>query len=406
MNVTKFALRIFLVLSASGGMTPLVCSAGETSPSVPPLKDFVLCAAAQLSVQTDRELSRVIDVSKNSFVVGNPSRHWAVPMDRDPRALQVNYSLELTDVKAQIDSFGIQRVYTPSNDPARQRALEAVHVGIAMQDSLTLAQHLDDHANGSGIGWATVTHLGFAGRSSPTTPAQEAEQLKAHINGGWASGAEQSHEIAKDLVQELYDAIEVTLKLSAPKPLDHPYVLLIVRFRSPGVENDEVRNWVYAKELPPIGASPQSISIRQGGFPKGFQIVTSQVHLYDHGRAVATNLSTSRTDLTREEAPLYAKIDYMGAHKGETLPPSLALSPFEIRAAPRRVEAGERSIYYLRISKDGIPLGCFLDTRCTQRVQNADTLRRLEALRFFPALDKGVAVEGQVAVDLAGFGKS
>jgi len=54
--------------------------------------------------------------------------------------------------------------------------------------------------------------------------------------------------------------------------------------------------------------------------------------------------------------------------------------------------------YYVKVTKNGLPLGAFVDEACTERVTEPDVSSAVMRLRFSPALNKGKPVEGKAVV--------
>src|ERR1035438_3233767 len=69
-------------------------------------------------------------------------------------------------------------------------------------------------------------------------------------------------------------------------------------------------------QVPP---PPVAVHFYEEGFPPAFELQGFDVHLYNRGEEVATNVSPKRVELTRDEAFEYIKMEYISAHKGDTL---------------------------------------------------------------------------------------
>src|ERR1035441_4429036 len=117
-----------------------------------------------------------------------------------------------------------------------------------------------------------------------------------------------------------YDAMEVTFEVSSERRLNSPYVVTITRFHEKGSEPGMLRQLVYAKALDPIGNHPSAVRFLEGGFPLAFELKNFEVHLYNLGAEVATNVAPQREQLTRDEAFNYVKTRYIRAHQDATLP--------------------------------------------------------------------------------------
>ncbi len=146
---------------------------------------------------------------------------------------------------------------------------------------------------------------------------------------------------------------------------------------------------------------PAKIHFVEGGFPFDFEVVDFQLHLYNQGEEVATTESSKRVQLTRDEAFEYVKIEYLTAHKGDTLPavPALALLPPDFRSQ-LSADALKATIF-VRVSKDGRADGAFADASCSKPIVDASFAGIVRSLRFYPALAKGEAVDGIASLNLA-----
>ena len=134
--------------------------------------------------------------------------------------------------------------------------------------------------------------------------------------------------------------------------------------------------------------------LTQGGFPLGFVMDDFKVHLFDRGQELATNVADKRVPLTRDEAFLYLKIDYVSSHKEATLPPTAAMGKLPADLRSRLTSAQFAHTFFVKVSKDGLPGEVFLDEACAQKADDSYLLSVIRDIRFNPALDKGRAVDG------------
>jgi hypothetical protein len=182
--------------------------------------------------------------------------------------------------------------------------------------------------------------------------------------------------------------------------LNDPYFLLVARFREPKAPASSARNWIYAKSLEPLSSTPVRFKLLKGGFPRGYILEDFDVHLYNRGDEVATNVSPKRVPLTRDEAFEYVKIQYLGSHKAATLPPTPAMGklPPDLHS---RLSGGQFSReYYVKVSKEGLAQGAFMDEACSQKIEDGYLENVVKSIRFRPALDKGKPTEGVARLKL------
>jgi hypothetical protein len=184
------------------------------------------------------------------------------------------------------------------------------------------------------------------------------------------------------------------------RPLLNPYVVTMTRFRTPNSPPGAVQNLVYAKSLDPIYKQPTNVHFTEEGFPFNYELLDFQIHVYDRGQEVATNISSRRVELTRDEAFEYVKIEYIGAHRDETLPavPAMGRLPAEL---PTRLAAGNYGgTFFVKVSKDGLADTAYADAACSKRIDDQFLESVVKSIRFKPALDHGKPVEGVAQLNL------
>jgi hypothetical protein len=161
-----------------------------------------------------------------------------------------------------------------------------------------------------------------------------------------------------------------------------------------------VQNMVYAKALHPIDVHLSHVHFAQEGFPFGFEVVDFQLHLYNRGEEIATNVAADRVELTRDEAFEYVKMEYIGSHKGATLPaePAMGKLPAEL---PAKLAQGQyKQTFYVKVSKDGLADEEYSDPACTRRIDDPYLDSVVKRIRFKPALNSGRPVDGFATVNL------
>ena len=181
---------------------------------------------------------------------------------------------------------------------------------------------------------------------------------------------------------------------------DNPYVVIVAQYHDSDEAKGTAHNWIYAKELDPIDRTPRKVTIRKGGFPQGFELEGFQVHLYDRGRELATNVAERRMTLTRDEAFKYVLLEYLAAHKGANVPatPAMARLPPDLRE--RLSGAQFTQTFYVKVTKDGLPQDAYVDPSCLQKVEDAYLQSVIADIRFNPELEKGQPVAGMARLKL------
>ena len=392
------SIAMMVVLATGIALVPAVAAS-------PDEKTHTLFMGLDLSLEHEKTFHRVRDVSGDSFVITAKSAPVFLPVNRASHNLRVASVLKLTSVSATIASLSSERVYSPRNDPRMQRLKEMNRSSAALGDAQSLA--IDKAAAATQA--ITPIYAGSGDSSGSGARAQEAaaqrnaqladeafasaEQLSIRADPAMASADLYAGRIADDLSAELFDAIEVNFELSSEMPLNNPYFLLVARFREPKAAQSTARNWIYAKSLDPIGSKPVKVHVMKAGFPPGYLLEEFKVHLYNRGDEVATNVSTKRVPLTRDEAFEYVKIQYLSSHKAATLPatPVMGKLPADLNV---RLTGGQlNQTYFVKVSKDGNAGEAFLDESCSQKVEDLYLESVLKSIRFKPALEKGKPVD-------------
>jgi hypothetical protein len=199
-----------------------------------------------------------------------------------------------------------------------------------------------------------------------------------------------------------FDLLNVSFNVSSAKPLKNPYIIVITRFHEPRSEAGQFRNLIYAKELNSIEAKPEEVKFVQAGFPPGFELVALDIHLYDRGQEIATNLSPKRREMALPEAFAYIRDSFLRTHKSETLPPTpvmVDVLPADFRD---RVSRGQYAgVIYVKVSTSGLGEDAYSDPACSRRIDDPYLDSIVKCIRFEPALRDGKAVEGTSQVNLS-----
>jgi hypothetical protein len=195
--------------------------------------------------------------------------------------------------------------------------------------------------------------------------------------------------------------VDISFKISSPVPLDDPYMVVLVEFHQRDAKPGESSLMIHAKSLEPIDAKPKYVRIREGGMPVGFKFERYEVHIYNRGKEVATNASAKRVELTAEEARQYMVLEYIGTHKGATIPASVVVGSLP---PPRRQQLSPDQLNrtcYARVAKDGRLLGLYADEGCSLQLTDEITVATVGDIFFNPSLHEGKPVEGVARFRLA-----
>jgi hypothetical protein len=270
---------------------------------------------------------------------------------------------------------------------------------------MVAAQNLSNYVQAQAAGNPSgYSRAAFAAQVPALTAAANSaagnfNQANVDAQGDMYNRGQLTTEMQAELAKGLYDAVEVTFDVSSAARLAEPYVVFVAQYHDPGEAHGTAHNWIYAKALAPIDAKPTKVHILQGGFPAAFALEKLQVHLYNQGREVATNVADKQVPLTYDEAFTYLMLDYLGTHKGVSLPATPALARITDETRIRLGEQFTRT-YYVKVSKDGRPQEAFLDESCSQKVGDPYLSSVINDIRFNPALEKGHPVAGVARLTL------
>jgi hypothetical protein len=354
-------------------------SSGAPAGAEAEARTHTLFMGADFDVQSNKVFHRVQDVSGGSFVIKVNGEEVLVPMNQAPVEFRIQQSLKLTENSATIGDLKGERAYSPANDPVKKFVREQPGGATHLQSSQA--------AMGSTM---AQRDLGIAKSSgSPANIVAQVQQQANSVSASYSSAlsaegsdfnnvGSYSAKLQEELAKKLFDAMDVTFEVASPQPLNSPYVVIVAQYR----ERDE---------RPGI---PRKVRLLQGGLPPGFELLNFKLHLYDRGQELATNVADKRVPLTRDEAFLYLKIDYVSSHKEATLPPTAAMGKLPADLRSRLTSAQFAHTFFVKVSKDGLPGEVFLDEACAQKADDSYLLSVIRDIRFNPALDKGRAVDG------------
>ena len=401
-------------------------------------KTHTLFMGADIFVNLDKDLYPVRDVAGTSWVIDINGKDKVVAANRGAVNLKITPTLKLTEVAATIVGFKKEATYSYENDPSvliTRGLSQAASMNADLLAVSANAQHLADTVSNKALADSAlfagsdhqfgdaalmysaktlpaVTHPGkvppggqFAPPSGATDFLLPEFQAGTILVANQAAAAAQvqtmnGNEPVGRLVTRGLDALDVDFSISSTKPLLNPYIVTMARIRTPGSKPGYVQNHIYARALDPIDAHLNTVHFTEEGFPPEYELLDFQVHIYDRGVEIATNLAANRVELTREEAFEYVKMEYVGAHRGETLQPVAVMGrlPAEL---PTRIASGKYAeTFFVSVSKDGLGHEAFSDRVCTRKIEDPFLVAVVRGLRFKPALANGTPVDGVAAVNL------
>jgi hypothetical protein len=408
-------------------------------------KTHTLFMGADIAINLDKDLYKVKDVFGSNWVIDIKGEQKEISSKQAPVNLKITPTLKLTEVSATIVGFKKEQGYTEENDPS-VRLTRGMNQAASMNADLLAmasnAQHIaDTSASKNSAGQfagaddqfsanammttakyaysnshATTTNGAAGPNASNTAPTATTNTTGANIgtdgtqllNQGITEGAASSaalqtangNEPTGRIATMGFDALDVEFDIRSAKPLRNPYVVTMTRFRQHGAKTSMVQSLVYAEALHPIDEHLSHVKFSERGFPFGYEIVDFQLHIYNRGEEVATNVASDRVELTREEAFEYVKMEYIGAHPKDTLPatPAMGHLPADL---PAQLAAGKYAgAFYVRVSKDGLAKDAYSDSACTKTIDDAYLVSVVRRIRFKPALNNGKPVDSVASIKL------
>jgi hypothetical protein len=401
-------------------------------------KTHTLFMGADIAINLDRDLYHVRDVWGSNWVIDINGREKEISAKQAPVNLKITPTLKLTETSATIVGFKRVAAYSFANDPS-VRLTRGLNQSAVMNNDLKAvadnAQHRVDALNNKEFAQFAASDDQFSANAMMTT-AQYAYS-NTHSAGIDAQGFPKASPVAPTAINNPFgtgdinlgiaataataasnqtrngnepvgkiasgglDAMDVEFDIRSAKPLHNPYVVTMTRFRTAGGKAGMVQNLVFAKSINPIDEHLSHVHFTEEGFPFNYELLDFQLHIYNRGEEIATNIAADRVELTREEAFEYVKMEYVGSHLKETLPaaPAMARLPADL---PSKLSQGKYAeAFYVKVSKDGFADEAFSDPACTRRIDDAYLDSVVKRVRFKPALDKGKPVDGIVTLKLA-----
>jgi hypothetical protein len=415
---------------------------------------------ADIAINLDRDLYNVRDVWGSNWVIEINGREKEIAANRAPVNLKITPTLKLTESSVTVVGFRRVRAYSFGNDPsvrltrglnqsavinndlsavaenaqnradtAQNHALGGAALMAGSDDQFsanameTTAQYAYSNLHSKGVnaaglpvasGGAPSTTTSTSGNTlipgMPEDPMKnlfnnETQQINIgnlqHSANADLNQAANGNEPAGKIATSGLDAMDVEFDVRSAKPLHNPYVVTMTRFHAVGSKPGFVQNMVYAKSLNPIDEHLSHVHFVEEGFPYDYELIDFQLHIYDRGEEIATNIAADRVELTREEAFEYVKSEYIGAHQKDTLSaaPAMAKLPADLPAKLAQGKYG--TAFYVRVSKDGLADEAYADPACTRRINDAYLDSVVQRVRFKPALNSGKPIDGIATLNLA-----
>ncbi len=374
-------------------------------------KTHMLFLGADLAVKHADIWWTVEGTDGKSFLARTDGATQSIPMDAPDFEFTLDHDLKVSANSADIDGLATEKTYSPVTDPLRRwvadRALAASSVDASvnaattrLQGAIAQAAQRDailNNPNTTPQGALAVSQQSGAELAQAQFDFDAAliQAQSQQLDPGWFDRRIQE----KTSEDPGFDAVEFVFTVSPRKSMTDPWVVVFVEFTL--IENEVPlrQHRVFAEPIGPLAAGEKKdIRFTRAGFPQGFQIDHTRVHLFEGDREIATNLSERRTPLTWDETNQFLVLDHIVRHRDNETDASAALIHSLLSPSQRQQIADDGAAYFIRVSPDGAGLGVFVDLACTQPVGDTALVEWVSALPFFPAVSRGKAVEGVVLV--------
>jgi hypothetical protein len=373
---TRIIIQVAMALAP---MLPAAVFGAETDS-----KEFTRFEGLNLLIKSGDAYYPMLGIDGNSAEIRAGNGLTLVPF-KDIKQYRLATATEIRSRRALLEHVDVQRAYTPQNDPRAKWSSSRAALSTMRSDDMQLAE------------MNYLMNQTSAGASSALAGQLNSEPYLDMQNGGNVES-----KIQDELDKNLFDAVQFEFEVSSNKPIPHPYVIIITDIRE-NDSADSASRGIYIKQIDPIDATSGKVTILQGGFPRGFLLDKYQIHLYDNGSEVPTNLSENRIGMTRGEVFAYLEDKYVEAHKGQTVAATVirGSSPVRIRTSVDQETLGRK--IDVKVGKDGAVQDFSAGDAAGTLPDSVGSF--LKGLRFNPALDKGVPVDSKVEAslgDLAG----
>ena len=378
----KSALHLIPALVAWGALMP------STAGAQTPKKVYTLFTGNDISVDMAKGLFPVRDVNGSSWVVVINGQEQVVSGAVGPINLKITPSIKLTESSATVSGFKREPSYTFANDPAvklTKNLSSAASVSASYQAASNQANAVDP---------LTVTSASASGSGTTVAANVMGQNTAGDISQSAAAGVAASLDLQGKQEAVGYDAMTVEFEIASAKPIPAPYIVTMTRFHPRGSVPGTIQSLVFAKALDPIDAKASKVKFSEEGFPFDYEVVDFQMHLYNAGIEIPTNLLEKREEMTPDQAFDYIKKTYLEAHKSDTMhaTPVMAELPSDLGGLVASGKYAET--VYVKVSKDGLADEAFSDIGCTTKIEDPYLDSLVKCIRFKPALTRGVTVEG------------
>lgn len=386
----------------NGASAPADQASTPSGTSVHVAKPYVLFMGADVALEKDKTFDPIDEVADTVIVVTADGKPVNVPKDRNNN-LQVREDLKIASSSVEMSDLKTDRAYSQLADPFRK--IEGYNTAASG------AVNVEDLARGALVNDHTKLDSTAAGSGPAAAQAQQIlAQDQAAVDSATTQTAEAIDMVGRGTSKELgaesggtFDAIRVSFAVTPKSDLAKPYLAIIAHIKDPAGKPDQELPWIHLESLGPMAAGvTRKVNVYEEGLPPGYTLGKCEVHIYDGRSELATNLSSNRAELSRDEMLDFRVIRYIAANSERTLPAMPAMFVSDLRSSLSQDQLNQTC--YVRVAKDGRVAATFIDKEGTQPLQDQALNAALKGLRFKPAIESGKPVEAVVAIRLGKLG--
>lgn len=375
-------------------------------------EQHILYLGLDVSVESDGETSPVVDADDMSVHVRNEGGRVRRAL-RQVRSLKTAVVPKVGRQLIEIQELEGEPTYSRATDPQRQAAAQQMLLISAQQAAeevaareMRLAQEaLDASSVAEGIGVAEARRLGYPTPASAPSPQQfsaatssatayaSALAVPAHSGAQFGSGPLST--------SGRFDAFALNFKITAAESVGRAYGVFRLLLRRPEDPETPV-SFVRFFNLPRLGPKPTRITVLHEGLPPGFTVDRYEVHIYENGRELVTNLSSNRVALSLDEIHQFFILQYMAEHPEGAAPVGIitALLGEDLREHVTGDQLN-RSVE-VEVDATGRATAVVLETAAA-RETDPRLASMLRDVRYLPALHAGQPVSGKARFVLSEF---
>jgi len=358
-----------------------------------------------LRLSCGEEYLSISGFDRKDFYVKSPNGYQRIASGSENDFNYQRYS-KVSPYIAFINNLSVREEYTVLNHPDTQ----AARTDMLLRDSAQLS--IDKASRAVVEQMAAESAVRAASSDTSFGAAQRLAYLQGQLDS--ANSAVSSSTMASGIYDDNYrndpkfrdhsryphDSVDISFEINASELIRDPYIVLLVDVIPDSNTDAEPVTWVHFRNLPDLKPEVNRIRYMDAGFPDGYLVDSYQVLLFGNGAEVATNLSQKRVGLPKDQALTFLMFQYQQEHAGETLDPEpiSGFFPYD-KVLGMHPDLAQCTMTF-KVAANGIILGVDIPKEF-QKHLTTDIQYALLHMDFFPALEKGKAVDGEVSLVLA-----